>query len=116
MPKLTAEYRGLDGIDLNQFPGEVTLTHGKDGEREWWDWWGSKSRRADRLGIIIQRPNQKLPYSIFFEQGETSRVLEVPVPEREWGVIAITFVTFKLGKAIEALSELGIIVHLEARG
>lgn len=114
MPKLTTQYRGLDGIDLDQFPSEVTLTHGKDGEREWWEWWGSKSRRADRLGIVIQRPNQKLPYSIFFEQGKASRVLEVPVSENDKarGIIAGTFVALSIQQAVNALADLGIEAKL----
>jgi hypothetical protein len=114
MPKLTAKYRGLEGIDLDQFPSEVTLKHGKDGEREWWEWTNGK-RGKNRQDIIIQRPNQKLSWVIFFDQGERVRTLEVPVPEQDKarGVIAITFGTFNLDEAIKALADLGITAYLE---
>lgn len=116
MPKLTAKYRGLDGIDLDQFPTEVTLKHGKDkdGEREWWEWANGK-RGKNRQAIIIQRPNQKLGWVIFFDQGMRTRVLELPVPEQDKarGVIAVTFATFNLDEAIKALANLGIDAKVE---
>jgi len=108
MPKLPPEYRGLDGIDLDQLPSEVTLTHGKDGEREWWEW--AKGRGKNRQAITIQRPNQKLSWVIFFEQGERIRTLELPVSKKDKarGVVAITFGTFNIDEAIKALGKLGI--------
>jgi hypothetical protein len=107
MPKLTSQYR-LEGIDLDQFPAEVALKHEKDGEREWWEW--AEGKGTNRKAIVIQRPNQKLSWLIFFDQGERTRTLELPVPEpdKARGVVAINYHTFNLADAIKVLSDLGI--------
>ena len=46
----------LKNIDLARFPKRITLRHGKEGEREWWEWWDNL-RKRDRKGVVIQRPN-----------------------------------------------------------
>jgi hypothetical protein len=115
MPSMTAKYRGLHGIDLDQFPSEIKLRHGiEKAEREWWEWANGK-RGQNRKAITIQRPNQKLSWVIFFDQADRTRTLELPVPEQEKarGVIAITFGTFDLNQAIKALADIGINAKLE---
>lgn len=116
MPRLPKQYTGLHGIDLDQFPSEVTLKHGKEGEREWWEWWDN-IRRKGRKGIVIQRPNQKLSFVIFFEQGERSRTLELPLTKEDTtrGVVARCFGAYKIAEAIKALSDLGINATLEGK-
>ena len=100
----------LNGIDLAQFPSEITLKHGKDGGREWWEWWERMRSKDRKKGIVIQRPTQKLPFVIFFFRGETIRTLELPLNARDKakGVVSKTFATHSIEKAIEVLARLGI--------
>jgi len=105
---LPAKYTGLNGIELDQFPTTITLKHGKDGEREWWEW--ASGRGSNRKAIVIQRPNQKLSWVIFFDQATRTRTLELPISEQDKarGVVAITYATFNIDEAIKVLAELGI--------
>jgi len=99
----------LNDIDLAQFPKEIKLSHGREGEREWWEWWNNSEKR-DKKGIVIQRPNQQLPFVIFFEQGEAMRTLELPLTEadKQRGVVSKPAIAFTVDGATKILGKLGI--------
>lgn len=82
-------------IDISEFPKDLTLTHGKEGDREWWEWWERGK------GIVIQRYAPR-PYYIYFITGETIRVLKVD----EYVTAAFT----DIHSAVKALEELGFNV------
>lgn len=113
MPSLAKQYTGLHGIDLEHFPSEVTLSYGKDGGREWWEW-RDDLRRKNRKGIVIQRANHEHPYLIFFADGECIRTLELPLTQEDKarGILAVTFGALSIQQAINALAELGIKAKL----
>jgi len=98
----------LEDIDLAQFPKQITLRHGRDGEREWWEWWDDLKKMSK--GIVIQRPNQQLPLVIFFEQENTLRTLELPLTEadKERNVVSKPAIAFTIEGAIRILGKLGI--------
>jgi hypothetical protein len=54
----------MEIITINdvEFPKELTLTYGKEGDREWFDWWEGKEK-----GIVIQRYRGKYFYIFLFE-------------------------------------------------
>jgi hypothetical protein len=111
MPKLTEKYTGL-GFEIDQFPSEVTLKHGRAGVRDWWGWVQGKGKK--RRDIAIQRLNQKSSWLIFLAQGEQAGTLELPLTDQDKvnRVVARVFGTFDLNEAIQALADLGIQAKL----
>lgn len=86
--------RMIGVLDFTKFPDNITLKHGRDGEREWWECW--KGRR----GIVVQRSNPQSPYYIFFIEGEAIRS---------------THKAYKtIEDAVEDIKALGFNVNLEA--
>jgi hypothetical protein len=59
------------GLDF-KFPRDITLTYGKENEREWYEYWKGKK------GIVIQRASKTSYWYIFFLSGETIRTYKTP--------------------------------------
>jgi hypothetical protein len=64
--------RRVGDLDFSDFPEDITLTYGSDGEREYYEYW----RR--RKGIVIQRATRTSYYYIFFIDGEAIRTYKTP--------------------------------------
>jgi hypothetical protein len=64
--------RRVGDLDFSDFPEDITLTYGSDGEREYYEYW----RR--RKGIVIQRGTRTSYYYIFFIDGEAIRTYKTP--------------------------------------
>jgi len=64
--------RRVGDLDFSDFPEDITLTYGLDGEREYYEYW----RR--RKGIVIQRATRTSYYYIFFIDGEAIRTYKTP--------------------------------------
>jgi hypothetical protein len=64
--------RRVGDLDFSDLPDEIVLTHGSDGEREYYEYW----RR--RKGIVIQRATRASPYYIFFIEGKAIRAYKTP--------------------------------------
>jgi hypothetical protein len=54
-----------------EFPKEITLTYGKEGVREWFEYWKGKK------GLVIQKGNGNYFY-IFFINGKVVRTYKTP--------------------------------------
>ena len=90
--------RQIAGLDFTDFPDEITLVHGIDGEREWYECWKGK-----RKGIVIQRGSKTRPFYIFFIDGEAVRTYVSGDLKTYWN----------LEDAIEELKKLGFKVKVE---
>jgi hypothetical protein len=64
--------RRVGDLDFNDFPENITLTHGLDGEREFYEYW------RGRKGIVIQRLTRTSYYYIFFIDGKVIRTYKTP--------------------------------------
>jgi hypothetical protein len=91
--------RTIGGLDFDDFPEEITLTHGVEGEREWFEYW----RR--NKGIVIQRNTSRSPWLIFFIDGEAIRTYKTPDIK--------TYETIE--EAIKDLREFGLNIKIEER-
>jgi len=85
------------GIDLSKFPKRMELKYGREGEREWYEWYDR--RRA----VVIQRFGSE-PFSIFFIDGSVIRVLEIEDMK--------VFMAESIEEAKKALEDLGFAVEV----
>lgn len=55
-----------DISDLKIYPKSLRMTHGADGEREWYDW------KRNRRKVVIQRriKTPKTPWAVYFLNGD----------------------------------------------
>jgi len=98
----------VKGIDLSKFPKKLLLKYGRDGSREWWEFWHRQK------GVVIQRCSDGYPYHIFFVDGDVVRVLEQEVPKDEkHRVIAVIPAFIKVDEAVKALNALGFRASLQ---
>ncbi len=96
-------------VDLSAFPRRISLIHGKEKGREWWEWW-----KGER-GLVIQRLSPRLPWFVFFQEGDAIRCLErrLTEEERERGVVAVFCSSKSLTEICENLKLLGFDVSLD---
>jgi hypothetical protein len=64
--------RRVGDLDFGDFPNNITLTYGSDGEREYYEYW------RGRKGIVIQRGSRTSYYIIFFIDGRAIRAFKTP--------------------------------------
>jgi len=62
----------IGDLDFSDFPREINLVHGIDGEREYYEFWKRNK------GIVIQRSTKTSPFYIFFIEGEAVRTYKTP--------------------------------------
>lgn len=89
----------LVDVCLEDFPKNVTLTHGEDESRVWWEW------REGKRGVVIQKNKLEDVFYVFFFEGKSVRLLKV----RDDSPAAFR----TINEAVEALRELGFDVKLK---
>ena len=94
-------------MDLSEFPRDIQLKYGREGNREWYEF--IKGKKA----IVIQRTKPDPYWKIFFINGDVIRVLEEELSneERRRGLVGKAFCSKNLDDCLEALRKLGFIVR-----
>ncbi|RUM29612.1 MAG: hypothetical protein DSY32_03030 [Aquifex sp.] len=71
-----------DAISDFNFPEKLYFRYGKDGKREWYEWWNGKK------GIVIQKFKEERYWQVFFLNGEIIRIPTFKVREGVDRVVA----------------------------
>lgn len=62
-------------VDTSIYPKNLRMAHGKDDEREWWEW-----KRQGKAVAIQCLPCRKFGWQVYFVNGADIRPLEVGGP------------------------------------